>query len=87
MSPRHLAERRALHAAIAASGDRHIRPRPESHLVHSARSTVGVCHDTLWLRNHRSRHWSVLDVRSTFGHWPARTAVVDDFGTLVEVAP
>lgn len=88
MTPRHLAERRALYRAIEAAGDaRHIRdPQREPRVVHSPRSTVSVCDDVLWLRDHRARHWRLLDVRSTFGHWPSRSAVVDDHGNLVEVA-
>lgn len=87
MNARHLAERRALHAAIdACRGARHIRdPQPEPHLVHSARSTLAVCDDVLWLRHHQGQHWRLLDVRRAFGHWPARSAVVDDHGNLVEV--
>lgn len=87
MSPRHLAERRALYAAIDASGDRHIRAAPaDPRVVHSPRSTVCVCDDTLWLRQHQGQHWRLLDVRSAFGHWPSRSAVIDDHGSLVEVA-
>nr|WP_145544759.1 hypothetical protein [Variovorax boronicumulans] len=86
MSPRHLSDRRALQAAVAASPDRHIRPRGiDPRIVHSLRSTVCMCDDKLWLRHHQGRHWRVMDVQITFGHWPAASAVVNDFGSLVEV--
>lgn len=86
MNARHLAERRALYAAIEACGDRHVREENlDPRVVHGKKSTACVCDDTLWLRDHRARTWRVLDVRDTFGEWPGIRAVVDDFGHLVQV--
>lgn len=87
MSPRHRAERRALYAAVAAAGDRHIRDtQVEPRVVHSPTSTVCVRDDILWSRNHRTGRWSLHNVANAFGHWPTRSAVIDDHGSLVEVA-
>lgn len=86
MSPRHIAERRALYRAIEASADCHIRPRIDDPIcVHSPRSTVAVCGNTLWLRRHQGPTWCVQDVSATAAAPWSTSAVVDDFGTLVEV--
>lgn len=87
MTPVHLAERRALYAAIDASGDRHIRPRAaDPRVVHSPRSTVGVCDDQLWVRQHPGQCWAVMSIHASATSGVMRPAVQDDFGTLIEVA-
>lgn len=86
MSPQHLAERRALYAAIDSAADRHLRARTaDPRIHHSPKTTAGMSLDFLWWRD-RLTHgpaWRITTV--VIPDHATRKAVIDDFGNLVEV--
>lgn len=90
MSPRHLAEIRALHARIDATGDNHIREHLlDPRVSHYEGTTTCCCGFTSWKRHHLTPiapRWCIQRLQATPDHVD-RLAVIDDFGYLVEVHP
>lgn len=87
MSPAHLAERRALYAAIDEGNSHHLAPRrrPDPPVYHLT-GTACVGHTHVWWRHSRSHYW--LTARhDDIAHieLPMQRAVVDDHGNLVAV--
>lgn len=65
------------------------RPTPDPRVLYCARSGAAVSNDAVWhrKRNSAAGYWAINTLDARLHRAPELLAVVDDFGSLVVVAP